>query len=148
MEVLMYRPICVEITGRTWKHFCTTYELREYREALLYYVAIVCVEIAGRTENHFCTTHELQEYGETLLYYVALCMRRMWEYREALLYYTYFCNTPFPGDFVFLLSIGDILSSYHKGQKKKLSTNRDPQSFGSPRDSQQSFGSLPHYTVV
>ena len=92
-EVLLYRPICVEITGRTGKHFCTTYELRTYREALLYYVAIVCVEIAGRTEKHFCTTHELQEYGQTFLYYVALCMRRMWEYREALLYYTYFWYT-------------------------------------------------------
>ena len=40
-EVLLYRPVCVEITGRTGKHFCTTYELREYREALLYYVVIV-----------------------------------------------------------------------------------------------------------
>ncbi|KAF3604697.1 hypothetical protein F2Q69_00035119 [Brassica cretica] len=73
------------------KHFCTTYELREYREELLYYVAIVCVEIVGRTGKHFCTTHELREYGEALLYYVALCKRRMWEYREALQYYTYFC---------------------------------------------------------
>ncbi|WZZ86079.1 hypothetical protein YC2023_114658 [Brassica napus] len=53
-----------------------------------------------------------------------------------------------PGDFVFLLSIGNILSPYHKGQKKELSTDRGPQSFGSPRDSPQSFGSLPHYTVV
>ncbi|CAG7863423.1 unnamed protein product [Brassica rapa] len=32
--------------------------------------------------------------------------------------------------------------------KKELSTDRGPQSFGSPRDSPQSFGSLPHYTVV
>ncbi|KAF3552731.1 hypothetical protein F2Q69_00011068 [Brassica cretica] len=85
-----YRPICVEITGSTWKHFCTTYELREYMEELLYYVAIVCVEISGRTGKHFCTTHELREYREVLLYYVALCMRRMWEYREAILYYAYF----------------------------------------------------------
>ncbi|KAF2605297.1 hypothetical protein F2Q70_00024919 [Brassica cretica] len=72
------------------KHICATYELREYRETLLYYVAIVCVEIAGRKGKHFCTTHELREYREALLYYVALCMRRMWEYREALMYYTYF----------------------------------------------------------
>ena len=76
-KVLLYRPICVEITGCTGKHFCTTYELWEYKEALLYYVAIVCVEIAGRTRKYLCTTHELREYGETLLYYVALCMRRM-----------------------------------------------------------------------
>ncbi|KAF3545240.1 hypothetical protein DY000_02029170 [Brassica cretica] len=89
-EVLLYRPICVEITGCKGKHFCTTYELWEYRKALLYYVAIVCVEIAGRTGKHFCTTHELREYREVLLYYVALCMRRMWEYREALRYYAYF----------------------------------------------------------
>ncbi|KAF3559256.1 hypothetical protein F2Q69_00012486 [Brassica cretica] len=68
----MYRPICVEITGCTGKHFCTTYELWEYKEALLYYVAIVCVEIAGRTRKYLCTTHELREYGETLLYYVRL----------------------------------------------------------------------------
>ena len=53
-----------------------------------------------------------------------------------------------PGDLVFLLNIGNILSPYHKGQKKELSTDRGPQSFGSPRDSPQSFGSLPHYTVV
>ncbi|KAF2613760.1 hypothetical protein F2Q70_00008309 [Brassica cretica] len=100
-EVLLYRPICVEITGCTGKHFCTTYELREYKEALLYYVAIVFVEIAGRIGKHFCTTHELREYGETLLYYVALCMRKMWEYREALLYYTYFwCRV------CFMLEIG------------------------------------------
>ncbi|WZZ70756.1 hypothetical protein YC2023_082126 [Brassica napus] len=92
-EVLLYRRICVEITGCTGKHFCTTYELREYKEELLYYVAIVCVEIVGRTGKHFCTTHELREYGEALLYYVALCMRRMWKYREALLYYTYFWYT-------------------------------------------------------
>lgn len=26
---------------------CTTYELREYREAFMYYVTIACVEIAG-----------------------------------------------------------------------------------------------------
>ncbi|KAF2584455.1 hypothetical protein F2Q70_00036048 [Brassica cretica] len=45
-----------------------------------------------------------------------------------------------PGDFVFLLSIGNILSPYNKGQKKELSTDRGPQSFGSPRDSPQSFG--------
>ncbi|KAG5384940.1 hypothetical protein IGI04_036410 [Brassica rapa subsp. trilocularis] len=31
-----------------------------------------------------------------------------------------------PGDFVFLLSIGNILSPYHKGQKKELSTDRGP----------------------
>ncbi|WZY99068.1 hypothetical protein YC2023_071397 [Brassica napus] len=43
-----------------------------------------------------------------------------------------------PGDFVFLLSIGNILSPYHKGQKKELSTDCAP----------QSFGSLPHYTVL
>ncbi|CAG7863431.1 unnamed protein product [Brassica rapa] len=53
-----------------------------------------------------------------------------------------------PGDIVFLLSIGNILSPYHKGEKKELSTDRGPQSFGSPRDSPQSLGSLPHYTVV
>ena len=45
-----------------------------------------------------------------------------------------------PSDFVFLLSIGNILSSYHKGQKKELSNDHGPQSFGSPRDSPQSFG--------
>ena len=53
-----------------------------------------------------------------------------------------------PGDLVFLLNIGNILSPYHKGQKKELSTDRGPQSIGSPRDSPQSFGSLPYYTVV
>ncbi|KAF2620770.1 hypothetical protein F2Q68_00038892 [Brassica cretica] len=63
-----------------------------------------------------------------------------------------------PGDFVFILSIGNILSSYHRGQKKELSIDRGPQSFGSPRDRPQSFGSprdrpqsfgsMPHYTVV
>ena len=79
-EILLYRPICVEITGSTGKHSCTTYKLREYMEALLYYVAIVCAEIAGRTGKHFCTTHELRDYRKVLIYYIALCMRRMWEY--------------------------------------------------------------------
>ncbi|KAF2551463.1 hypothetical protein F2Q68_00036193 [Brassica cretica] len=31
-----------------------------------------------------------------------------------------------PSDFVFLLSIGNILSAYHKGQKKELSTDHGP----------------------
>ncbi|KAF2567690.1 hypothetical protein F2Q68_00025153 [Brassica cretica] len=62
MEVLLYRPICVEITRRTGKHFW----------------------------KHFCTTHELRECREAFLYYIALCMRGMWDYREALMYYTYF----------------------------------------------------------
>ena len=45
----------LEIAGRTGKHFCTTHELREYKEVLLYYVAL-CMK-------------RMWEYKEALLYY-------------------------------------------------------------------------------